>query len=180
MECDVILDYLRERGISGSRKNSELVIAPVGSLQLGFWCPRDDFPNIDDIEDAKRVLGLDNLDVLIVVSYRPYVLIDFLNSLIERANRWYGLQFNVKLLGVSSVELETGLEDALGRAFVEKPHKLSPGVKSEYICPQCGKDPLYLYREERYFSRKYRGRVVERIYACISCGFRARKIDLID
>ncbi|ACB40299.1 hypothetical protein [Pyrobaculum neutrophilum] len=180
MECDVVLSYLKERGVAGSRRRLDFVAAVAGSLQIGFWCPREDFPNFDDIEDARKTLDLDHTDVLVVVAYRPYVIVDYLNSLMERASRWYGVQLHTKLLGVSSVELETGLEEALGRAFVEKPNKLGTAIKTEYVCPHCGRDALGLYRQERYFSRKYRGRVIEGIYACASCGFKIRRVELLD
>lgn len=127
MECDAVVEYLGERGIGARRKGVELVLASVGDLRIGFWCPRDEFPGFDDIDKVREALGIDSLDVLVVVSYRPYVLVDYLNSLLERAHRWYGMQFNLKLLGVSSVEIETGLEEALGKALVEKPSKLGRG-----------------------------------------------------
>jgi len=180
VECNVIVEYLKERGLETRRVRSDFLTTSVGSLKLGLWCPREEFPEFDDIEDVKKTLELDTLDVLIVVSYRPYVLVDYINSFLERAHRWYGLKFDVKLLGVSTVELETGLEEALGRAFVEKPQKLSPGVETEYYCPQCGKGVLHLYRQDKFFSRKYRGRVVENIYACPLCNFRIRSLNLLD
>jgi predicted RNA-binding Zn-ribbon protein involved in translation (DUF1610 family) len=180
VECDAVAGYLKERGLEAKRRGLDFLVASVGSLRLGFWCPREEFPGFDDVEDLKKVLGLDALDVLVVVSYRPYVLVDYINSLLERAHRWYGVKLDIKLLGVSSVELETGLEEALGRALVEKPQKLGPGVETEYRCPQCGKNVLRLYRQERFFSKKYRGRVIESIYACPACSFKARRIDLLD
>ncbi|WP_148682623.1 hypothetical protein [Pyrobaculum ferrireducens] len=180
MECDVVVEYLGERGIGAKRERAELVLASVGDLRIGFWCPRDEFPGFDDIDEVRKTLGIDSLDVLVVVSYRPYVLVDYLNSLLERAHRWYGIRLDLKLLGVSSVEIETGLEEALGRALVEKPSKLGRGVKTEYVCPQCGRDFLHLYRQEKYFSRRYRGRVVQSIYGCPSCSFKARRVDLLD
>jgi predicted RNA-binding Zn-ribbon protein involved in translation (DUF1610 family) len=180
VECDFVVEYLGERGIEAKREGVELVLASVGDLRIGFWCPRDEFPSFDDIDEVRKVLCIDSLDVLVVVSYRPYVLVDYLNSLLERAHRWYGMRFDLKLLGVSSVEIETGLEEALGRALVEKPSKLGRGVKTEYVCPQCGRDSLYLYRQDRFFSRKYRGRVVESIFGCPICGLKARRVDLLD
>ncbi|MCY0890969.1 MULTISPECIES: hypothetical protein [Pyrobaculum] len=180
MECNAVVEYLGERGVKAERKSIEMVVATVGALKIGFWCPREEFPHFDDVEEVRRSLGVDTLDVLIVVSFRPYVLVDYLYSLFERAQRWYGMKIDVRLLGVSSVELETGLEDALARAFVEKPQKLGNGVASEYLCPQCGAGPLYLFRQEKFFSRKYRERVVESIYGCNSCSFRVRRVDLLD
>ncbi|MEM1518618.1 MAG: hypothetical protein QXF78_00100 [Pyrobaculum sp.] len=180
MECDAVVNYLAERSIFNIRKRLDLVIAQINSLQIGFWCPREEYPTFDDIEDVRKTLDLDSIDILIVVSYRPYILIDYLNSLIERAFRWYGIKLGVKLLGVSSVELETGLEDALGRAMVEKPHKLGVETETEHRCPQCGKDSLKLYRSEKYFSRKYRGRVVESVFGCKYCSFRVRRVELLD
>lgn len=180
VECETVMEYLRERGIYTERKGVELVVALVGSLRIGFWCPRDDFPTFDDVDDLKKVLGIDSLDVLVVVSYRPYVLVDYLSSLLERAHRWYGVRFDVKLLGISSVDIETGLEEALGRAMVERPHKLGGGVKTDCVCPQCTREYLRLYRQEKFFSRKYRGRVVESIYGCPACNFRARRVELLD
>jgi hypothetical protein len=180
VECDAVLEYLNERGLHARRRRLDFLLASVGSLTLGFWCPREEFPGFDDIEDVKKTLELDSLDVLVVVSYRPYVLVDYINSILERAHRWYGVKFDIKLLGVSSVELETGLEEVLGRALVEKPHKLGPGATTEYRCPQCNRDILRLFRQEKYFSRKYRGRVVESIYACQTCNFKARRVELLD
>lgn len=180
MECDLVVNYLAERNIPTYRKRLDLVLAKVDSLQIGFWCPREEYPTFDDIEDVKKSLELDTLDVLVVISYRPYVLVDYLNSIIERALRWYGIKLGVKLLGVSSIELEAGLEDALGRAMVEKPHKLGVETQTDYICPQCGKDYLRLFRNEKYFSRKYRGRVVESVFSCKHCNFRVRRVELLD
>jgi predicted RNA-binding Zn-ribbon protein involved in translation (DUF1610 family) len=180
VECDVVVEYLKERGLETRRVRPDFLMTSVGSLKLGLWCPREEFPEFDDIEDVKKTLELDSLDVLIVVSYRPYVLVDYINSFLERAHKWYGLKFDIKLLGVSTVELETGLEEALGRAFVEKPQKLGPGVETEYHCPQCGKGVLHLYRQDKFFSRKYRGRVVENIYACPLCNFKIRSLNLLD
>jgi len=180
VECDVVVEYLKERGLEARRVRLDFLTISVGSLKLGLWCPREEFPEFNDIEDVNKTLELDSLDVLIVVSYRPYVLVDYINSFLERAHRWYGLKFDVKLLGVSTVELETSLEEALGRALVGKPQKLGPGIETEYRCPQCRKDVLRLYRQERFFSKKYRGRVIESIYACPACSFKARRIDLLD
>ncbi|MCC6032374.1 MAG: hypothetical protein LM566_05600 [Pyrobaculum sp.] len=180
MECDVVVEYLKERGLEARRVRLDFLTISVGSLKLGLWCPKEEFPEFNDVEDVNKTLELDSLDVLIIVSYRPYVLVDYINSFLERAHRWYGLKFDVKLLGVSTVELETSLEDALGRAFVERPQKLGPGIETEYNCPQCGKGVLRLYRQDRFFSRKYRGRVVENIYACPLCNFRVRSLSLLD
>ena len=180
VECDVVVEYLKERGLEARRVRLDFLTISVGSLKLGLWCPKEEFPEFNDIEDVNKTLELDSLDVLIVVSYRPYVLVDYINSFLERAHRWYGLKFDVKLLGVSTVELETSLEDALGRAFVERPRKLGPGIETEYNCPQCGKGVLRLYRQDKFFSRKYRGRVVENIYACPLCNFRVRSLSLLD
>jgi len=180
VECDVVVEYLKERGLEARRVRLDFLTISVGSLKLGLWCPKEEFPEFNDIEDVNKTLELDSLDVLIVVSYRPYVLVDYINSFLERAHRWYGLKFDVKLLGVSTVELETSLEDALGRAFVERPQKLGPGIETEYNCPQCGKGVLRLYRQDKFFSRKYRGRVVENIYACPICNFRVRSLSLLD
>lgn len=180
VECDVVVEYLKERGLEARRVRLDFLTISVGSLKLGLWCPKEEFPEFNDVEDVKKTLELDSLDVLIVVSYRPYVLVDYINSFLERAHRWYGLKFDVKLLAVSTVELETSLEDALGRAFVERPQKLGPGIETEYNCPQCGKGVLRLYRQDKFFSRKYRGRVVENIYACPLCNFRVRSLSLLD
>ncbi|MCI4447251.1 MAG: hypothetical protein JHC20_04990 [Pyrobaculum sp.] len=180
MECEVVVEYLKERGLEARRVRPDFLTISVGSLKLGLWCPREEFPEFNDVEDVNKTLELDSLDVLIIVSYRPYVLVDYINSFLERAHRWYGLKFDVKLLGVSTVELETSLEDALGRAFVERPQKLGPGIETEYYCPQCGKGVLRLYRQDKFFSRKYRGRVVENIYACPICNFRVRSLNLLD
>jgi len=180
VECDVVVEYLKERGLEARRVRLDFLTISVGSLKLGLWCPKEEFPEFNDVEDVNKTLELDSLDVLIIVSYRPYVLVDYINSFLERAHRWYGLKFDVKLLGVSTVELETSLEDALGRAFVERPQKLGPGIETEYNCPQCGKGVLRLYRQDRFFSRKYRGRVVENIYACPLCNFRVRSLSLLD
>ncbi|MEZ0319051.1 MAG: hypothetical protein ABWK05_03530 [Pyrobaculum sp.] len=180
MECDYVVEYLNERGLKTERRGVEFVIGCTGSLKIGVWCPRADFPDFHDVEDARKALELDSLDVLIVVAYRPYVIVDFLNSLMEGGRRWYGVEFKTKLIGVSSVDLEVGLEEALGRAFVERPHKLGEGADTHTVCPQCLKGELWLYRQQRFFSRKYRGRVVEGIYACAVCGFRIRRLELLD
>jgi hypothetical protein len=180
VECDAVMEYLRGRGISAIRDGAELVLARVGSLNIGFWCPRHEFPELDDVESARRALRLGSLDVLVIVSYRPYVLVDYLSALVERAQRWYGIRMGVKLLGVSSVELEAGLEDALGRAFLEAPQKLGGGVMTDDVCPQCRTARLRLYRSERYFSRKYYRRVLESIMACTNCGVRIRRLELLD
>ncbi|MFN7105108.1 MAG: hypothetical protein ACK4M3_00740 [Pyrobaculum sp.] len=180
MECDVVNEYAKGRGLPALRKKKDLVECVVGSLKIGVWCPREEFPDFSDVEYLRQALHIDSLDVLIIVAYRPYVLVDYISSLLERAYRWYGLRFEVKLLGVSSIELETGLEEAFGRAFVEKPHKLDRGIETEDLCPQCTKGLLKLYRREKFFSKKYRGRVVESIYGCSLCGFKTRSLQLLD
>lgn len=180
MECDSVIEYLRERSLKFARESSDFVTAHAGSLKIAFWCPREDFTTFDDVEDARKSLRLDSIDVLVVVAYRPFVLVDYLASLLERAQRWYGVNFGVKLLGVSSVDLEVGLEEALGRAFAEKPERLGDGLVTEYICPQCTKERLRLYRQEKIWSRKWRGRAIESIYACSSCGFKTRRLELLD
>jgi len=180
VECDAVAELLKERDIKAEARGRELVLATAGRLKIEFWCPQEEFPHFGDVEELKKWLSLDSVDVLVVVSYRPYVVVDYVIAMLERAYRWYGLKFDVKLLGLSSVDIEVGLEDVLGRAFVEKPHKLGEGVETDTPCPQCGRDVLRLYRQERFFSRKYRGRAVESIYGCRSCGFRARRVELLD
>ncbi len=176
MVCRLVEQYLAERGIQWKR-SLDMVEFTVGALHVGVWCPRDEFPFFNNVDTLCRVLKIDVLDVLIVVSYRPYVLIDYVSSLLERARR--DVKHGVKLLGASSIELESALEEVLGRAFVEKPQKLSAGTPTGDLCPQCVSRHLEIYRREKFYSRKYRSRVIESIYGC-NCGFRARRVEILD
>lgn len=175
-----MLEYLRGRGLEATASRPGFVKAVAGSLVLAFWCPRDDFPHFDDVDEARRELELDSVDVLVVVSYRPYVVVDYLGGLLERAARWYGVKLQVKLIGASSMELYAALEEALGKAFVDRPRKLGPGRPLDERCPQCLGGTLTLHRLDRHYSHRFGAEVVESIISCNACSLRLRRIDLLN
>lgn len=175
-----MVEYLRGRGLEVTAVRPSFVKATAGSMVLAFWCPHNEFPHFDDVEDARRELELDSVDALVVVSYRPYVVVDYLGGLLERAARWYGIKLQVKLIGASSVELYTALEEALGKAFVDRPKKLGPGRPLEERCPQCLGGTLTLHRLDRHYSYRFGMDVLESIISCSACSLRLRRIDLLN
>ncbi|MBP1448590.1 MAG: hypothetical protein JZD41_01025 [Thermoproteus sp.] len=153
--------------------------AALGDLYIAFWCPDRDY--IFDIDPLELVdeLRLQRSDALIVVAYRPLLLIDEIQSVLDRLNRWYGRELEIKLFGVNAGDLEEGLEEAVGHAMAYKPFKIGSGAEWADVCPNCSRGRLRAYVDEKLFSAKY-GRVHHLVLGCPMCGFRIRRIEVLD
>lgn len=180
VECGKVEDYIRSRSLKVLKASKEFLLSSIGGLYISFWCPERDYIFDVDPEDLAKELMLDSVDVLVIVAYRPFLIMDGLQSIIDRLNRWYGKSFNVKLIGVNSWDLEAGLEEAVGSAMAFRPFKIGEGGDWGEICPNCLKGPLRVYVNERLFSAKYRGRTNHIILGCPLCGLRIRRIELLD
>lgn len=178
-ECEKVGEYVVERGFKVIETKPSLLYVALGNLYVSFWCPERNYIfDVDPLELAHQI-KLDSSDVLIVVAYRPYLIIDELQSVIDRIHRWYGRDLGVKLIGVSSADLDEGLEEAVGHAMVYKPFKMGLGRDGEDVCPNCARGPLRVYASESLFSTKYRGRVNHIVMGCPLCGLRIRRVEIL-
>ncbi|MEL9991789.1 MAG: hypothetical protein QXP98_05605 [Thermoproteus sp.] len=178
-ECEKVNEHIADRGFKVVERRRDFLYAALGGLYVSFWCPeRSHIFDVDPLELAEG-LKLSASDVLIVVAYRPYLIIDELQSVVDRIHRWYGRDFGVKIIGVNASDLEAGLEEAVGHAMAYRPFKIGQGVETGELCPNCTKSPLRIYVSERLFSAKYKSMVSHLIFACPSCGLRIRRVEML-
>lgn len=178
-ECSKVDEYIAQRGFKVVERRGRLLYAALGGLYISFWCPeRSNIFDVDPLELADE-LRLFKSDVLIVVAYRPFLIIDELQSILDRINRWYGRGLNVKLMGVNAYDIEEGLEEAVGHAMVYKPFKIGQSLGDDDVCPNCLGSRLKVFVSEKLFSAKYRSLVRHIVLGCPSCGLRIRRVELI-
>ncbi|MEZ0247716.1 MAG: hypothetical protein ABWJ97_00450 [Thermoproteus sp.] len=179
-ECEKVNEYITDRGFKVVEKRRDFLYAALGGLYVSFWCPeRSHIFDVDPLELVDE-LKLSISDALVVVAYRPYSIIDELQSVIDRVHRWYGRDLRVKIIGVSASDLEAGLEEAVGHAMAYRPFKIGQGVETGELCPNCTKSPLRIYISEKLFSAKYRSIVGHSIFGCPSCGLRIRRVEILN
>ncbi|MFP3198595.1 MAG: hypothetical protein RXR06_01780 [Thermoproteus sp.] len=178
MSCQKVEEYVAGRGFRIVERRSDLIYAALGDLYVSFWCPEKSHIFDADPLELAEYLKLFNSDALVVVAYRPYLVIDELQSVADRINRWYGRDLGVKLIGVNAADAEEGLEEAVGRAMAFRPFKIGRGLGDGDLCPNCAKARMRIYASERIFSAKYRSLVSYVVMGCPSCGLRILRIEL--
>lgn len=179
-ECQKVDEYIADRGFRVVERRGDFLHAALGGLYVSFWCPdRSNIFDVDPLELADE-LRLFNSDVLIVVAYRPFLIIDELQSVLDRINRWYGRDVGVKLIGVNVYDVEEGLEEAIGHAMVHRPFKIGQGIGDyDDICPNCLGAHLKVFIDEKLFSAKYRSLIRHMVLGCPICGLRIRRIEVL-
>jgi hypothetical protein len=178
-DCQKVEEYIAGRGFKVVEHKSDFLYAALGNLYVSFWCPeKSHIFDVDPLELADY-LKLFNSDVLVVVAYRPYLVIDELQSVADRINRWYGRDLGVKLIGVNAADIEEGLEEAVGHAMAFRPFKIGQGLGDGDICPNCASARMRIYVSEKIFSAKYRSLISHIVMGCPSCGLRIRRVEML-
>jgi len=178
-ECVASLEYLAERGFKLDREDEAKRLYRLirNGLSVAVWCPEKDYLEWFEFDEAVRELWLNDVDFLIIVSYRPFVILDELAMLFDRAKRWYGVEHpRAKLYAVSVLDLDKGLEDAVNAVIAESCK--AGTTESEDVCPRCLSAKLTTCVRERIFSRRWGGLANYTVLVCPNCGFKVKRLEI--
>lgn len=171
MEAEVINDLtqiMSERGFTLSRFNDEAYIAKLGSLSLLIWLPSKDYLLIDDPLKFISEMRLNEVDGIVVVSYRAFYMADEVSKLIDTVRVWNGIYLNLKVYAVDVYRLEDQLEEAINLALTTFLDKVTNINEPNGPCPKCGAQMMIKYRH-KHRSSIYGGVVTEDIIVCDKC-----------
>lgn len=178
-ECSKVDEYIAQRGFRVIERKRHSLYAALGDLYISFWCPEGStIFDVDPLELADE-LRLFKSDVLVVIAYRPFLIIDEIQSVLDRINRWYGRDLSIKLIGINVYDMEEGLEEAVGHAMVYRPFKIGQSLGDDDMCPNCLGSRLKVFVSEKIFSTKYRSLIRHVVLGCPSCGLRIRRIEVL-
>ncbi len=175
------LEYFRRRKFSIVKvlKVGEAYMLSKGSLYVDVWAPTKDYVKYHDYEKLVRGLELDRVQALVIISYRPYTIMDYLKRLMDAAERWYGVSNNVKMIGVSEADAERGVEEAVERLHTYFAELISRPATVRERCPRCDAGDLQRYQFDDYFSQKLYGAARQYVYICDRCGLRISRQELL-
>ncbi len=176
-----VLEYFKRRkfGIVRALRVGEAYMLSKGSLYVDVWAPTKDYVKYHDYDKLVKGLELDRVHALVIVSYRPYTIMDYLKRLMDAAERWYGVSSKVRMIGVSEADVERGVEDAVERLHTYFAELISRPAASGEECPRCMGGNLQRYQFDDYFSQKLYGVARQYVYICEKCGLRISRQELL-
>ncbi|OYT27044.1 MAG: hypothetical protein B6V02_00540 [Thermoprotei archaeon ex4572_64] len=176
---DVVKQLLVERDFEITNVSEEFIEASYADFKIKIWFPKVDYLDWYDPLLLIEAMGLDQIDALVIVSYRPYYLADEIARSLSKAKYWYGVDVSVGVYAIDESLIEKQLEEALGLAFIRFIDKVSNIDTCNGVCPQCF-NSLRLRYIHKHVSRSLGCQVIETILICYSCGVKIHRVEIID
>ncbi len=169
-----VLEHFRKRRfiVVKALRVGEAYMLSKGSLYVDLWAPTKDYIKYHDYERLAKMLELDKVQALVVFSYRPHSILDYLKRLMDSAERWYGITNKVRIIGVSEVDPDRGIEEAIEKLHTYFAELVSGPTTMEGKCPRCVTGDLQRYQFDDYFSYKLNCISRQYVYVCNMCGLR--------